>query len=406
VPLPHPFIGKLNDKLAKDVSIGDHKVAVKGSKAKNDSPMHNQLPGTIKFQKNPKNEGEVTGGTADKLKIDGKEACVIGSQVTTCNDVGAQNNSTVIAVGASMPMPVIINPKNAEKWKEDKAKENNKKPQFTTVKWGKSSVKEGEEVELSANVKDIDDGNMVTLQVFPEGKGPEDGFAYAKFPLTLKSGSVSAKWSWHADSREMPPDQDPKFIFSAHSAWCNYKKSGGSLTVKLLRPEITKAEWQDKDGNSASKGLVGDVLKLHAETKDMADGAGVRFCVYNSKTGEKVAEPAAKVDGSKADAEWTYHYEYDADNPLKEKPKFYFTADAPRAKQKKSSDVEISQNHEITVEKGDGGAAKNTKCTVSYSDGSDKQYTSDGEGKIQLKDMVPGKVLKVTQDKSELEVSE
>jgi type VI secretion system secreted protein VgrG len=60
VPLPHPFIGKLNDKLAKDVSIGDHKVAVKGSKAKNDSPTHNQLPGTIKFQKNPKNEAPQT----------------------------------------------------------------------------------------------------------------------------------------------------------------------------------------------------------------------------------------------------------------------------------------------------------------------------------------------------------
>ena len=56
---------------------------------------------------------------------------------------------------------------------------------------------------------------------------------------------------------------------------------------------------QDADGNSASKVLVGDVLKLHAETKDMVERAGVRFCVYDSKTGEKVAEPAAKVDGRK-----------------------------------------------------------------------------------------------------------
>jgi type VI secretion system secreted protein VgrG len=391
VPLPHPFIGKLNDKLAKDVSIGSHKVAVKGSKAKNDSPMHNQLPGTIKFQKNPKNEGEVTGGTADKLKIDGKEACVIGSQVTTCNDVGAQNNSTVIAVGASMPMPVIINPKNTEKWKEDKAKENNKKPQFTTVKWGKTSAKEGEEVELSANVKDIDDGNMVTLQVFPEGKGPENGFAYAKFPLTVKGGSVSAKWCWHADSRELPPDQDPKFIFSAHSAWCNYKKSSGSLTVKLLRPEITKAEWQDKDGSSASKGLVGDVLKLHAETKDMADGAGVRFCVYNSKTGEKVAEPAAKVDGSKADAEWTYHYEYDPDNPLKKKPKFYFTADAPRAKQKKSSDVEISAKIKVRMQNTFEETIPNEKYVLHCEGNDDVEGNFDENGLLEKDDLIPGR---------------
>ena len=298
-----------------------------------------------------------------------------------------------------MPMPVIINPKNTEKWKEDKAKENNKQPQFTTVKWGKSSAKEGEEVELSANVKDIDDGNMVTLQVFPEGKGPENGFAYAKFPLTVKGGSVSAKWSWHADSREMPPDQDPKFIFSAHSAWCNYKKSSGSLTVQLMRPEITKAEWQDKDGNSASKGLVGDVLKLHAETKDMADGAGVRFCVYDSKTGEKVAEPAAKVDGSKADAEWTYHY--DPSTVLKEKPKFYFTADAPRTKQKKSSDVEIGQNINIKLmDTFNAAVTKGWKCTLNNPDGSTSDEKPDSDGCIKKDSVIPGKYqLKLVKEK-------
>ncbi|MBR0098625.1 MAG: hypothetical protein IJP90_02805, partial [Treponema sp.] len=52
------------------------------------------------------------------VKINGKEAAVIGSQVSTCNDVGAQNNSTIIAPGASMPMPVIINPKNTREWKK------------------------------------------------------------------------------------------------------------------------------------------------------------------------------------------------------------------------------------------------------------------------------------------------
>lgn len=62
-PLPHPFIGKLDDGLSDDVSIGDKKAAVKGSKARHDDPTHMQLPGTIKFQNNPKKEGEVTGGT-------------------------------------------------------------------------------------------------------------------------------------------------------------------------------------------------------------------------------------------------------------------------------------------------------------------------------------------------------
>ena len=101
---------------------------------------------------------------------------------------------------------------------------------------------------------------MVTLQVFNAGKGPEDGIALAVFPLTVKGGRISAKWSYSADKSKLPPEKDPEFIFSAHSAWCNYKKSS-SLTVKLKRPEITKAEWKDKDGNTVGKGLVGEVLK-------------------------------------------------------------------------------------------------------------------------------------------------
>ena len=244
VPLPHPFIGKINDKVSDNVKIKGKGVAVKGSKAKHDDTTHLQLPGTIKFQNNPKKEGEVTGGTITKVKVNGKEVAVIGSQVTTCNDVGAQNNSTIIAPGASIPMPVIINPANTEEYEREQKEKDRKEPQFTSVKWSATGIDEGEEAELTAGVKDIADGNMVTLQVFNAGKGPEDGIPLAVFPLTVKGGRVSAKWSYSADKSELPPEKDPEFIFSAHSAWCNYKKSS-SLTVKLKRPEITKAEWQD-----------------------------------------------------------------------------------------------------------------------------------------------------------------
>ena len=45
VPLPHPFIGKLADKLSKDVKIKDKACATKDSVAKHDDTMHMQLPG-------------------------------------------------------------------------------------------------------------------------------------------------------------------------------------------------------------------------------------------------------------------------------------------------------------------------------------------------------------------------
>ena len=342
-----------------------------------------QLPGTIKFQNNPKKEGNVTGGTSSKVKINGKEAAVIGSQVSTCNDVGAQNNSTVIAPGASMPMPVIINPKNTEEWKREQEESEKKEPKFSSVKWGTSSVEEGKEVELTASVQDIEDGNMVTLQVFPEGKGPEDGVPIASFPLTVKGGSVSAKWSYHANKSELPPDSDPKFVFSAHCAWCNFEKSSNSVEVKLIRPEIKKAEWQDKDGGSTSKGLVGETLKLHAETKDME--GGVTFRVYDDK-GRQVFEKGAEIEGDKAEAEWTYHWNGEK---LEEKPKFTFEVTGQRCKKVESSEVEIGMEYNLTILNFAEEPIEKQKLII-YTNGESKDGTSDSDGIIKIEDLVPG----------------
>ena len=80
IPLPHPFIGKLADGLSNSVKIKDKACATKDSIAKHNDSMHMQLPGTIKFQNNPKKEGNVTGGTSSKVKIVGNygKAVIVG----------------------------------------------------------------------------------------------------------------------------------------------------------------------------------------------------------------------------------------------------------------------------------------------------------------------------------------
>lgn len=57
------------DKLSTDVKIKGKKVATKGSVAKHDSPVHMQLPGTIKFQNAPKKEGFDKLSFKDQLEI-------------------------------------------------------------------------------------------------------------------------------------------------------------------------------------------------------------------------------------------------------------------------------------------------------------------------------------------------
>lgn len=243
VPLPHPFIGKLQQNMSPNVVIAEHAVAYKGSIAKHNSPLHMQLPGTIRFIKMPDNKGEVTGGTAKKLKINGKEAALVGSTVTTCNDIGVKDNSRIMGPGKMIPMPTIIHPDN-EKEYEHSREEKGKEKKITKVKWEKTKVKEGEEVGFSAQVENIADGNMLTIQVLTQASSPEDGFVYSRYPLTIQQGKVSARWKYEANKEDIPAERNPSFIISAHSAWCAYKISENSLEVELRRPKIEKLEWK------------------------------------------------------------------------------------------------------------------------------------------------------------------
>ena len=347
VPLPHPFIGKLKDNLSQDVRIGDRNAAYKGSIAKHDSAVHMQLPGTIRFINPPSNKGEVTGATAGKGRINGKEAAVVGSTVTTCNDIGVKDNSRIMAPMTMMVMPKIIHPNNTQEYEREK-KEEKKERKFESVRWEKTKVKEGEEVKLKASVKDIEDGNGVTLQVFGEGQGPEDGIAYAKLVLTVEGGAAEGVWSYRTNGNDIPPERNPRFIFSAHSAWCPWKKSENSLEVELRRPKIEKAEWQDADGKTASKGTVGTPVKLYAEVTEFEEGQGVTFTVYNARTQAEVTGIGAEVKDGKAEAQWN---PIDTRSPEDtEELKYYIEATSLRCKPVKSGDIQVKNPKVISME--------------------------------------------------------
>ena len=303
--------------------------------------------------------------------------------------MGMQNNSVIMAAGMSIPMPAIVNPLNTEEWKREREESQKKEPKFSSVKWAKTSCKEGEEIELSAGVKDITDGNMVTLQVFREGQSPEDSAAIAKFPLSVKGGSVFAKWSYRTNGNDIPAERNPRFIFSAHSAWCPWKKSENSLEVELRRPKIEKTEWQDTEGKAASKGIVGTPLKLYCEVTEFEEGQGVTFTVYNARTGEVVYEAGADVKDGKAEAQWTYHWDGE---PLEEKPKYYFEVTANRCKPVKSEEAEMGAKIKISlIDDFNKSIKKGYKAILYLSDGSTEEISFDSEGKYERTDLIPGK---------------
>ena len=288
--------------------------------------------------------------------------------------------------------------------KETEEKER-KEAKFVSVRWGKTETGEGEEAELTASVKNITDGNMVTLQVFPEGSGPENGAAYGVFPLTVKNGSVSTKWKWESDRRELPPEEDPVFVFTAHCAWCPWKKSENHLKVKLVRPEITKAEWKDTEGKTVSKGLAGEPLKLVAETKDMEEGSGVTFTVYEEKSGKKAAETGATVKDGKAEAQWIYHY--NGEN-LTEKPRYYYEATGNRCRKAKSGTVEIGAKFSLIIQSDiDYEVYGFEVLLIKNDDEENAEKLLFSSGKIEKENIIPASYsYKLVRNESKLEQSQ
>lgn len=83
-PLPHPFAGKLLQRLSTDVLINGTGAATVDSVAIN-QPAHVPTPPGTSFTRPPANRGTVQLGSP-LVQINGKPAARLGDPVRTCND--------------------------------------------------------------------------------------------------------------------------------------------------------------------------------------------------------------------------------------------------------------------------------------------------------------------------------
>ena len=94
-PLPHPFIGIIDDNLSEDVKIMGMAAATVDSTASN-TPPH--IPQAGPFQTPPSDKVTITMGSAT-VKINGKAVARNGDMAETCNDPSDMPVGTVMAVG-------------------------------------------------------------------------------------------------------------------------------------------------------------------------------------------------------------------------------------------------------------------------------------------------------------------
>jgi uncharacterized Zn-binding protein involved in type VI secretion len=96
-PLPHPFSGKLDTDLSRDVKIEGKAAAVRGSIATNDPP-HTPTPPGVSFQTPPENKGEVIAGSATVM-INGEPAARVGDAVRSCDGMSAIVGGSSVLIG-------------------------------------------------------------------------------------------------------------------------------------------------------------------------------------------------------------------------------------------------------------------------------------------------------------------
>ena len=82
-------------------------------------------------------------------------------------------------------------------------------------------------------------------------------------------------------------------------------------------PQITNPHWENADGNTITKALVGDEVYLCAEVTDIADGTTAKIKIVEKDddgNDDEVESPNTKVQNGKIKCKWKVVYMEDNDD--------------------------------------------------------------------------------------------
>ena len=302
--IPHPYIGKLSDKLSSDVNIKDKPVAVEGSVSEFSSPGHFPMPPGVKFSSNPDNKGEVTKDCIDSVQINGTPVAVLGSTVTTCSDAGQQDQCVIMAPGATVTFPIQYPGQDPEQYRRDgglpvnvsspavytaeEAAYANEPKSLTNLQWSESKVEKGTEVTLSCTTSGVKDGAGVMFSIYPEGADPEVDPPVMDLRGPHEGGRAEVKW-YPRDMRKEGAFFPMKWFFTAWTLYCPKETSeitevvqtlniqllaGGDNPVAdaayiLIHPDGSKTEGTtDNNGKIEERNLIPGEYKIKFSTNE------------------------------------------------------------------------------------------------------------------------------------------
>ena len=168
-------------------------------------------------------------------------------------------------------------------------------------------------------------------------------------------------------------------------------------------PSITSPQWEDENGKTITKALVGDEVYLCADVTDIADGAAAKIRIVekdNDGSDDFVTELNTSVQNGKIRRKWKVVYTEDNDDTdsqqeLEEKgytlPEYAFTAECDGVESEESGQLDVMGWIKTQFrDRRTGEPIANRKYIIYLSDDTAKTGTTDSEGFVCEKDLKHG----------------
>lgn len=164
-------------------------------------------------------------------------------------------------------------------------------------------------------------------------------------------------------------------------------------------PAISNPHWEDTNGNTITKALVGDEVYLCADVTDIDDGATATIKIIEKDddgNNDDIDSVSGKVQDSKIKTKWKVIYTEDDDdsNSQQEKeekgytlPEYAFTVECDGVESDESGQLDIKDEIVLTVKNFDELKGKTLKLV--WKDGSSKEIPIDSE-ELKIRDIFIG----------------
>ena len=176
------------------------------------------------------------------------------------------------------------------------------------------------------------------------------------------------------------------------------------ITSAEKTPTISNPRWEDENGRTITKALVGDEVYLCADVTNIADGATAKIKVIEKDDDgddDDLTVLTDKVQDGKIRCDWKVVYMEDNDDTESQKemeekgytlPEYAFSVECDGVESDESGQLDVMGWIKTQFkDKKSGKPISNHKYTIYLLDGSTKKGITNSDGFVDEKDLKPGK---------------